>query len=864
MIICIVGMGYVGLPLAIEFAKHVKVIGYEINEEKVQLMKNGIDPTHEVGDDAVKNTTIEFTSNPKKINEADFIIVAVPTPINENNIPDLKYVISASETVAKNMKKNSIIVYESTVYPGCTEEDCLPVLEKNSGLKLGEFGLGYSPERINPGDKIHRVDTIVKVVSGNNEEVLDKVAKVYSLIIKAGVHKASSIKVAEAAKVIENVQRDLNIALMNELSIIFEKMNINTHDVIEAAGTKWNFHKYTPGLVGGHCFEKNQLFFIKTNDKSDILSSESLYELSKKEKNIEILSFNVNLKKSEFQKLTQSKKRKYSNLIKIRTSTNQILKVTDDHPIVIWDKGFKVKHAKDISLNDRLVINTKLPEIKIKEKIDIINSLPKVLVEKTRVKPILKTFRDYKEIIDFKKNTGKKASNIYFRDYMSLKDYLLLEKKKVMPIKRDEIYLVTGRGPSFNQIKALIDINEDFARMIGYYLSEGCVTKDKSLRVRWTFSLDENYLVDDLINIITSLGLKYSIYKSKKDKAQTVKVSSNIFGYLIKEILDCGKDSYDAKAPMQLLFSDYKLDLLKGIINGDGGVNLYLGKRDYKKNNQLFSHENCSCEINFFSISKNLFHQTILLLQDLGITCSFDKEKQLLWIHGHDNLNKARNLFMGKKRDKIDKYFSQKLKFIKSKKYEIQDGFLIVNLKEILTEETDFVYSFEVDKTKTLVTNFGLIVHNCIGVDPYYLTYKAQQFGYNPKVILAGREINDNMHMQVIKLIEKKFILDNKKILIMGLTFKENVPDYRNSRAKQLIEVLKGKGALIDGYDPYLDKKIIEKEFKCNFVDTISSDYDLLILFSPHENILDKIPKDKLIFDIKGYLKLKGINYISL
>jgi nucleotide sugar dehydrogenase len=864
MIICIVGMGYVGLPLAIEFAKHVKVIGYEINEEKVQLMKNGIDPTHEVGDDAVKNTTIEFTSNPKKINEADFIIVAVPTPINENNIPDLKYVISASETVAKNMKKNSIIVYESTVYPGCTEEDCLPVLEKNSGLKLGEFGLGYSPERINPGDKIHRVDTIVKVVSGNNEEVLDKVAKVYSLIIKAGVHKASSIKVAEAAKVIENVQRDLNIALMNELSIIFEKMNINTHDVIEAAGTKWNFHKYTPGLVGGHCFEKNQLFFIKTNDKSDILSSESLYELSKKEKNIEILSFNVNLKKSEFQKLTQSKKRKYSNLIKIRTSTNQILKVTDDHPIVIWDKGFKVKHAKDISLNDRLVINTKLPEIKIKEKIDIINSLPKVLVEKTRVKPILKTFRDYKEIIDFKKNTGKKASNIYFRDYMSLKDYLLLEKKKVMPIKRDEIYLVTGRGPSFNQIKALIDINEDFARMIGYYLSEGCVTKDKSLRVRWTFSLDENYLVDDLINIITSLGLKYSIYKSKKDKAQTVKVSSNIFGYLIKEILDCGKDSYDAKAPMQLLFSDYKLDLLKGIINGDGGVNLYLGKRDYKKNNQLFSHENCSCEINFFSISKNLFHQTILLLQDLGITCSFDKEKQLLWIHGHDNLNKARNLFMGKKRDKIDKYFSQKFKFIKSKKYEIQDGFLIVNLKEILTEETDFVYSFEVDKTKTLVTNFGLIVHNCIGVDPYYLTYKAQQFGYNPKVILAGREINDNMHMQVIKLIEKKFILDNKKILIMGLTFKENVPDYRNSRAKQLIEVLKGKGALIDGYDPYLDKKIIEKEFKCNFVDTISSDYDLLILFSPHENILDKIPKDKLIFDIKGYLKLKGINYISL
>lgn len=251
--ICVVGLGYVGLPLAVEFAKHTEVIGYEINEEKVKLFLDGIDPTHEVGDEVVKNTSIQFTSDPSKISEADFIIVAVPTPIDENNKPDLKYVISASEIVGKNMSKNSIVVYESTVYPGVTEEECLPILEQYSGFSLGEFGLGYSPERINPGDKEHRVDTIVKVVSGNNKEVLDKIAKTYELIIKTGVYRAPSIKVAEAAKVIENIQRDLNIALMNELSIIFEKMNINTHDVIEAASTKWNFHKYTPGAVGGHC-----------------------------------------------------------------------------------------------------------------------------------------------------------------------------------------------------------------------------------------------------------------------------------------------------------------------------------------------------------------------------------------------------------------------------------------------------------------------------------------------------------------------------------------------------------------------------------------------------------------------------------
>lgn len=265
--ICVVGMGYVGLPLAVEFAKHVPVIGFEINEEKVKLFLQGKDPTHEVGDDIVKSTSIEFTSNEKRISEADFIIIAVPTPIDENNKPDLKYVKSASEIVGRNMKKGSIVVYESTVYPGCTEEDCLPILEKESGLKLGEFGLGYSPERINPGDKEHRVDTIVKVVSGSDEETLDKVAKTYSLVIKAGVHKAPTIKVAESAKVIENIQRDLNIALMNELSIIFEKMDINTKDVIDAAATKWNFHKYTPGLVGGHCISVDPYYLTYKSEQ---------------------------------------------------------------------------------------------------------------------------------------------------------------------------------------------------------------------------------------------------------------------------------------------------------------------------------------------------------------------------------------------------------------------------------------------------------------------------------------------------------------------------------------------------------------------------------------------------------------------
>jgi UDP-N-acetyl-D-galactosamine dehydrogenase len=250
----LVGLGYVGMPIAVAFAKKVEVIGFDLNAKKIEMYKNGIDPTHEVGDEAISTTTVAFTADETKLREAKFHIVAVPTPVNDDHTPDLSPVEGASTILGRNLTKGSIVVFESTVYPGVTEEVCLPILEKESGLKCGvDFKIGYSPERINPGDRIHRLETITKIVSGMDEETLDCVAKVYELVVKAGVYRAESIKVAEAAKVIENSQRDINIAFMNELSVIFNKMRIDTKSVLEAAGTKWNFLKFYPGLVGGHC-----------------------------------------------------------------------------------------------------------------------------------------------------------------------------------------------------------------------------------------------------------------------------------------------------------------------------------------------------------------------------------------------------------------------------------------------------------------------------------------------------------------------------------------------------------------------------------------------------------------------------------
>lgn len=252
--ISVVGLGYVGMPLAVAFAEKVSVIGFDINKTKIEEYKTGHDRTNEVGNERVKKTSVYFTSDETELRKAKFHIVAVPTPINDDTTPDLRPVIGASEVVGRNLTKGSIVVFESTVYPGVTEEICAPILEKKSGLKCGvDFTIGYSPERINPGDKIHTVDKITKIVSGMDEETLEEVAKIYELIVSVGVHRAESIKVAEAAKVIENSQRDINIAFMNELSIIFNKMGIDTRAVLEAAGTKWNFLKFSPGLVGGHC-----------------------------------------------------------------------------------------------------------------------------------------------------------------------------------------------------------------------------------------------------------------------------------------------------------------------------------------------------------------------------------------------------------------------------------------------------------------------------------------------------------------------------------------------------------------------------------------------------------------------------------
>ena len=266
--IALIGLGYVGMPIAVAFAEKVDVIGFDINEKKIELYKSGIDPTHEVGNDAIAACSVDFTCNENRIKEAKFIIIAVPTPVNQDKTPDLSPVIGASEVVGRNLVKGSIVVYESTVYPGVTENICVPILEKESGLKCGiDFKVGYSPERINPGDKVHRLENITKIVSGMDKESLDEIKNIYDLVIEVGTYPVSTIKTAEAIKVVENSQRDINIAFMNELAIVFDRMGIDTNEVVDGMNTKWNALGFRPGLVGGHCIGVDPYYFVYEAEK---------------------------------------------------------------------------------------------------------------------------------------------------------------------------------------------------------------------------------------------------------------------------------------------------------------------------------------------------------------------------------------------------------------------------------------------------------------------------------------------------------------------------------------------------------------------------------------------------------------------
>lgn len=868
--VTVIGLGYVGLPLATAFGRSgLTTIGFDINRQRVDDLRRHLDRSGELSSKDLAASAAYFTADEADLAGTDFFIVAVPTPVTQANHPDLSLVAAASETVGRAIKKEGIAVYESTVYPGVTEEFCSPIIERVSGLKRGrDFKLGYSPERINPGDKEHTLEKIVKVIAGEDDATTDKIASVYERICLAGIFRAASIKTAEAAKIIENTQRDLNIALMNELSLIFHRLGLNTHDVLEAAGTKWNFLKFTPGLVGGHCLAGSHRITILNDHHHKVRQLNTLWpELIAQDKvtkrqlgnttllwpkeRLKLLSYNKVKEQAEFATVKCFSLRPQANGFRIATAGNHSLEVSDRHPVIIDENGtWFVKLAKDVRIGDRLPLLQDLPQRNgLRQEIDLIAEMPSSWHQRYRVKRKIGTWRDLKDHLTIKKRTGIKASNFYHLDYLPLSVYLVLEKAGVMPLTRRDILIVSGRGGgSFQTIPAIIELDASFARLIGYYLAEGCITHDKSSRVRFAFFRQEKETIADCRQLIAGLGLRrHSVYEDKQWQTTHIKASSELLSYLIEHVLGCGVRSEDARVPEELLYASdtIRWNVLTGALRGDGGVDWQYSHRPYQKNGKTYAHTRNIASINYFSSSPKLFHEIQLLLMSFGITFSVDKKRPLLVIAGTENIAKLHHCFADSKKGKLDNYFAHKLKSPKSKVFQRFGKYATVVVKNINPLILPEVYSIEVEGTHTIVSDGGLITHNCIGVDPYYLVHKAIEVGYHPQIIAAGRRVNDFMPEFVAQETVKGLIAAGKtiqkaKVLVLGLTFKENVKDVRNSKIKDTIIKLQELGVTIFAYDPLLNQQEIQAEFPTVSVITSLSGgpYDAIIIATPHQKII--------------------------
>lgn len=839
----IIGLGYVGLPLAMAFAKGgFRVYGIDIDKDRVVNLGHGAShildvPSAEVKE-AISEHNFAVTNDFSQIRKLDAVIICVPTPLHKSKEPDVSYIVSAVENIKRYMKRGQIVVLESTTYPGTTDEVMLPVLE-SGGLKEGkDFYLAFSPERIDPSNPKYNTRNTPKVIGGLSRASTRIAGLLYEQVIDTVV-PVSSAKVAEMVKLLENTFRIVNIGMVNELAMMCDRLGIDVWEVIDAARTKpYGFMPFYPGPgVGGHCLSKDEYVFIKDKDASGIKTvkisdfiKESKGDPRSKTHTLagvtfvkpydkEVFSYDVTGSEPCFKSVGILSERPYKGeMINIKTTDNRIFSVTAKHPMIVRKSGvLGVKFADEIMINDEIPVVLGLPKTSAGEAdpdIDIIDYLEKSgLTDGVRVKGLDFEWSSYKKhIYSHAETTDRdKLHDCVKADYLPLDIYLSIEKKSDWSVGRKDLLLVTGRGPSLQSIPAVIDIDEDFARFVGYYLSEGCITVDKSARVRLTFNADETAYINDIILFLAEKGIKYSIYRSRVWKSVCIKISSDIFGCVIRDILKCGVNSYTMKIPerFMLLPERLKLNLLMGILRGDGGVDYANLKRAYVKRGKTYCHNNNSATVNYFTSSDTLFSQVVLLLQSLGFVPAFKKRKNLLNVFGYGQLKRLKGVFLGEKARRLKAYVENSKKVIPNRSFSVDKNLAIVRVKDISHSRAEKVYSMEVDDTNTFVTSYGILTHNCIPVDPIYLSWKARMHGFEARFIDLASQVNSEMPHHVVEKIAEGLNghgkpLKGSKVLVMGVAYKKDVKDLRESPALEIIDILINKGARVSYYDPYL------------------------------------------------------------
>jgi nucleotide sugar dehydrogenase len=882
--IAVVGLGYVGFPLALEFAKKgIAVTGIEIDLDRLNSITRRRSYISDISDKELRSSLVsgnfKASADFSDIQEVDVVLICVPTPLKGKNLPDISFIKNAVREVVRHIKNGVLVILESTTYPGTTEEEILPIFQ-NCGLNHGkDFYLCFSPERIDPGNKKFPVHKIPKVVGGISLAATQLATAVYRIIIKQVV-PVSSARTAETVKLLENTFRLINIGLIDELAMMAHKMKIDIWEVIRAASTKpFGFMPFYPGPgVGGHCLEKRETVFVKEENALKALQMPELIKHIEKNthKDIEILSFDPINKKSVFKKITAASIRPYSGkIVNITTEDGRLLKVTDLHPMFTYNNGrWQLKYAKDLQRGDSLPICLSLPDFKdsvASVNIDLINELKdrnSNLVSKIRVKPVDFQWKDYAVELKliFRLESGTKiADNCweYLSDnYLPLKYLFMLEGR--VRIDHNRLRLVSGRGSSYSDFPAVVELNEGLCRLIGYYLSEGCLTHDASMRVRFSFNRSEKEYIEDVLSILGYLGVRASVYESKQWHSSCIKVSSNIFGFLIQEVLNCGSNCYNMQIPGVIFSASErnKKALIAGLFRGDGCVEHFFGKWRYRKNEKEYFHNVNTANISYFTSSRRLFQQLIALLNDLGIVATFKKRKYSLSIFGYPQLSFFKELFDGKKKRIIEQYLELNKNRPVNKTFKRFDNFATVKVKSTNFSTGDWVYSVETEKPHSFVTSYGIVVHNCIPKDPLYLFWKAKKFGFHSRFIKLSSDIISKMPEYCIErlhniLAKKGITVSGAKVLVVGVTYKKDIKDLRKSPSIDIIDTLRKYGARVDYFDPVIPYLRFGKlDLKCAALNQVSK-YDCVVIATDHSNIdYGFILKNaKLIFDTRNVFK---------
>ncbi len=915
-LIGIIGLGYVGLPLALAFTERgFQVFGFDVDQDKVEQLNGGGCYIQHLDcgrvQAAVDSGLLYATSDFSRLGEPDAILICVPTPLTPQREPDMTYVRRAAFQISEYMRPGQLIVLESTTWPGTTDELVLPILEGRikhrqrdkelstfnfQHLTCGaDFFLAFSPEREDPGNKNFGTTNTPKVVGGVDQASGDLAQALYDQIMERTVRVASA-REAEASKLVENIFRSVNIALVNELKMIFDRMGIDVWEVLDAAETKpFGFMRFNPGPgLGGHCVRGDQWLRVRGRGLSGVYRAEELYRRLRGDCDVavtrsgmyvetpglETLALNATTGEvSWFPVNTLYRGRFEGSGLSLRTTDNRSVVVTAEHPMLVRGKeGFDVVPAHAVREGDELPIVSDLGEMDDDPVIDLIDIIP--IDERHRVWVRVRNAPWSNHERALKGRFGWTIRDSIRKNSLRLDRYLEVELE--LGVHRSEIVLMTGKGRARREFPSSLVITPNVARLIGYYLAEGCITRDSgAIRIRWTFNRSEVEYIDDVRSILKNIGFEPSVFNDRKWHSTTIKLSSLLFGWLLDNRWECGTRSEEMRVPDQLfgLSWQHKREILRGLLRGDGDVWVRSGRRTYTKNDKTYNHNNTTAVVGFFSSSPVLLEQAVLLLQDLGFRPGFKQGSSQIRLHGAATIESLAWYFDGEKQRKLEASMKTRKRrpTSRSDRERIGPDLTSARVKTVSSIDlSGFVYSLEVERAEAFSTNSGIVVHNCIPIDPFYLSWKAREHGVPTKFIELAGEINHRAPEYVLEklagaLNDRSKPVKGSKVLVLGLAYKKDIDDPRESPSFEIIDGLLRLGADVSYHDPHIPVAPKMRSWPdlppltSTGLDNGLEKYDAVVIVTDHSTIDYEhlLEHSRLIIDTRGVYRESHPNVVK-